>query len=197
LNEHLYPALVEVNPSPIAQWEHLPEEPSILRNLVNFYDQSHGADLYSWYLSEEMEEFSDEARASYLFPESEAQSTWTVCQAVSNEYGCTDTLCLPVTIDGEFVMWMPTAFTPDANGLNEVFKPTLVGATAQGYSFKVFDRWGSLIWETSELGRGWNGQGKEDTSFYVPDGTYVWEVSVRQKGSSQVITERGSVTIIR
>ncbi len=87
---------------------------------------------------------------------------------------------------------IPTAFSPNADGRNDVFKPIAIGI-AQLLFFRVFDRYGKLLFQTKNIGEGWNGlfDGK-----LQPPGTYVFEV----EGSDyegKIITKKGTVVLIR
>ena len=89
-------------------------------------------------------------------------------------------------------IYMPTGFTPNGDGKNDIFKPFTVGITKLNY-FKVYNRWGQLLYSTANLNEGWDGRIKgtdQHTS------TYVWMVQgVARDG--RVITKKGTVTLIR
>jgi gliding motility-associated-like protein len=89
-------------------------------------------------------------------------------------------------------IYVPTAFTPNGDGRNDVFKPFPVGIKAYTY-FRVYNRWGQLVYSTSDFNRGWDGKmnGKEQ-----PTGTYVWMVEGITKENKK-ISKNGSVTLIR
>lgn len=89
-------------------------------------------------------------------------------------------------------IYMPTGFTPNGDGKNDVFKPFTVGITKLNY-FRVYSRWGRLLYFTSNLNEGWDGRiGGVDQ----PTGTFVWMVQgVARDG--KVITKKGTVTLIR
>lgn len=89
-------------------------------------------------------------------------------------------------------IFVPTAFTPNGDGLNDSFKPTPVGITSLDY-FRVFNRWGQLVFSTTQIGPYWDGRvdGKTQGS-----GTFVWMV----KGTDftgKVISKKGTVALIR
>jgi len=89
-------------------------------------------------------------------------------------------------------IYMPTGFTPNGDGKNDNFKPFTVGITNLNY-FRVYNRWGQLIFSTAKLNDGWDGRvsGGEQ-----PSGTYVWMVQgIARNG--KVITKKGTVTLIR
>jgi gliding motility-associated-like protein len=87
---------------------------------------------------------------------------------------------------------MPNAFTPNQDGLNDVFRPVMAGIAKLDF-FRVFNRWGELVFATSEPGKGWDGTfrgGKQDTGTFV----YVIE-GVDYTG--KVILRKGTVTLLR
>jgi gliding motility-associated-like protein len=89
-------------------------------------------------------------------------------------------------------IFVPTAFTPDANNLNDILTPIAVGITKLDY-FRVFNRWGNLLFSTTELQKGWNGVYKGIPQ--APD-TYVWMVRGTDFTGKTVI-KKGTVQLIR
>jgi gliding motility-associated-like protein len=89
-------------------------------------------------------------------------------------------------------LYVPGAFTPNGDGKNDKFFPFPVGIKELVY-FKVFNRWGQLVFSTNKLRDGWDGKfGGQDEA----TGVYVWAVQARTK-DNKVITRRGTVTLIR
>ena len=106
--------------------------------------------------------------------------------------GCAsyDTLTIKIYKGPE--IYVPTAFTPNRDGLNDVLKPTTVGITQFDY-FAVYNRYGKLIFKSSDAAKGWDGRinGMEQNT-----GSYIWMVSgVDYKGNK--IFKKGSVVLIR
>jgi len=89
-------------------------------------------------------------------------------------------------------LYVPTAFTPNGDGRNETFYPFPVGIKAINY-FKIFNRWGQLMFSSTVLYKGWDGklQGVDQ-----PTGTYVWMTQGIDK-NNKTITRQGTVTLIR
>ena len=89
-------------------------------------------------------------------------------------------------------IYVPTAFTPNGDGKNDKFYPFPVGIKAINY-FRVFNRWGQMIFSSSRLNDGWDGRlgGTEQ-----PTGTYVW-MAQAVTNDNKVITKKGTVTLIR
>ena len=89
-------------------------------------------------------------------------------------------------------LYVPTAFTPNGDNKNDVFKPIPIGMKAITY-FRVYNRWGNLMYATAEIGKGWDGtfNGKPQD----PD-TFVWIVGgLDYEGNG--ITKKGYVILIR
>ena len=104
-----------------------------------------------------------------------------------------DTIIItPKTSGCERKVMVPSAFTPDDNGTNDIFKPVVFGVPAQ-YEFIIYNRWGEIVFHTTNTGEGWNGTiagKKQDT------GIYVWTCSSRFEGEKASF-QKGMVTLIR
>jgi gliding motility-associated-like protein len=89
---------------------------------------------------------------------------------VTTAEGCTDTASVMVIVFKGSAIYMPNAFTPNNDGLNDVLKPYFIGIKSLSY-FTVYDRWGKKIFSTNHLSEGWNGTsgGRK-----LESGTYVW-----------------------
>ena len=57
----------------------------------------------------------------------------------------------------QFNIWVPNVFSPDGDGLNDIFQPETTEAYPDKYNLYIFDRWGTEIFRSSEPGRGWDG----------------------------------------
>lgn len=109
--------------------------------------------------------------------------------AVVTETGCETSLKDEVQMVEEFTFFVPSAFTPNDDGLNESFVPVCNGISPKGFEFMVFNRWGTEIFSTSTLGKGWDGK---DAAL----GVYTWKIIGRSLlGEDKILT--GHVTLIR
>lgn len=84
-------------------------------------------------------------------------------------------------------IYLPNAFTPNHDGLNDVFKPKPLPGIAH-YSLYIYNRWGSLIFESHDINKGWDGAG-------APAGDYVWVVYLK-KYEGKEYHKQGTVTVI-
>jgi gliding motility-associated-like protein len=88
--------------------------------------------------------------------------------------------------------YLPNAFTPDNNGINDIFYPTTVGMKFTDF-FMIYDRYGEIMFQTREFQKGWDGTYKGKPALM---GTYVWIIKgTDEKG--KVVEMRGTVTLIR
>jgi len=92
-----------------------------------------------------------------------------------NEDDCRDTAFYDVIVFPEFRFWVPNSFTPNGDNLNDVFKPVIIGA--KEYTFRVFDRWGNLIFATANDKEGWNGK-IERSELDAPTGVYSYTIDI-------------------
>ncbi len=111
------------------------------------------------------------------------------------EDGCTYSAELALQViglDGEATAYVPNVFTPNGDGLNELFGPVLTDA--DGFvELLIFNRWGEEIYRTSSLLQPWNGRISGEP---VPDGTYVYIVRWKDHCTGARKEEHGHVTLL-
>ena len=89
-------------------------------------------------------------------------------------------------------IYMVTGFTPNGDGKNETFIPFPVGIKQLKY-FKVFNRWGQMLFSTTTLNKGWDGR---MGGFEQPSGVYIWMIE-GVTVDNKIISKKGTVTLIR
>jgi gliding motility-associated-like protein len=112
---------------------------------------------------------------------------------VKDAIGCSDESTMLVKIFKTAPrVFVPTAFTPNGDGKNDVVKPIAVGLTRIEY-FRVYNRWGQLVFETTTNGKGWDGKIK---GMLQGSETFAWIVK-GQDFTGKTVFEKGTVTLIR
>lgn len=113
---------------------------------------------------------------------------------VKNEWGCkaSDDVSIQEKDCGCDV-YLPTAFSPNRDGKNDIFRPVLHCVTKK-FRFRVYNRWGQLIFSTVNPGEGWNGilPGGSKTGI----GSYVWTIEYESFNFPDVIRKSGTVTVV-
>ncbi len=89
-------------------------------------------------------------------------------------------------------IFMPNAFTPNGDGRNDVFRPILVGISNLDY-FRIFNRWGQLVYATTVNGKGWDGT---LSGRLVEPGTFVYMVQGKDY-TGKVHTKKGTFIVVR
>ncbi len=89
-------------------------------------------------------------------------------------------------------IFIPSAFTPNNDGLNDIFKP-IVKAQTEMYHFKIFNRWGQLLFTTKNISAGWDGT---INGIQQPNGVYVWLLEYKLK-NKVAQSKKGTVMMIR
>ena len=112
---------------------------------------------------------------------------------VADDIGCADSAFVKVVVYKVLpTVFVPTAFTPNNDGLNDVVAPIMVGIQKLNY-FSIYNRWGELVFTTTQNKKGWDGTigGRLQNT-----GVFVWMVSAEDY-SGQKIFLKGTVTLIR
>jgi gliding motility-associated-like protein len=120
--------------------------------------------------------------------------TYVACLLVSNSIGCTDTLCKIINIGcPEDAVFIPNTFTPNDDGLNDVFRVSTLGQCLESFEMTLFDRWGETIFTTKDLEEGWDGTIK---GVLAKDDVYAWLVKFTMVNKKSY-TKTGHVTLIK
>lgn len=167
-----FPNLIKIEPSPVANFECDPDtDLSNFNNTVQFTDLSTGAVHWNWQLGNS--KTTIEQNPVYTFPDTGLVKVRLI---VTHPAGCKDSMIKYLDIR-PIVLWnMPNAFTPNGDGLNDGFlgKGYLEGAT--NFRMTIWNRWGELVYETSNPNDEWNGRA-QNTGGMSPAGVYVYLVS--------------------
>lgn len=144
------PNAVQVWALPLASATALPQVTTVMEPDITFTD--HSVDAVSWDFLVEGTHY-DTATFTHRF---NGSGWYTALLTVANSMGCTDTTSMRVFI-GDHLFFAPTAFSPNSDAMNEVWKPSVQGARA--YLLQVFNRWGQLVFSTTDPDEGWDGEG--------------------------------------
>ncbi len=171
------PNWVEVFPQVTAAFSASPQPTTVLNPIITFTDLSTGgANTWSWSFGDLANSTSSLQNPVFNYKDS---GCYTVRLIADNQYNCADTLDDVICIKPDFEVFAPNAFTPgDVNGLNDVWNVKGIGIDVNHFELYIFDRWGQLIFKTTDPFEGWNGKangGKE----IVQQDVYVWKAFVR------------------
>jgi gliding motility-associated-like protein len=121
---------------------------------------------------------------SYTF---EDVGTYYVGLSVATEDGCIEQITDSVVIEDNYVIYFPTSFTPNGDGLNDLFMP--LGGGIEEFKLEIYNRWGNVIFTTVNKSQAWDGYGHGQDN-------YIWKVYLKDnKGVDREMI--GSVTLLR
>lgn len=129
-----------------------------------------------------------------LFPTLNREAYYTVkLVAYNNSLGCSDSTRRTLTVLDHCFIGVPTAFTPNGDGLNDTFRPHNA-LKADNYDFKIFNRWGQLVFQTNNWQDKWDGtiKGSPQTT-----GVFVWMLRYTHRDTKKEVFQKGTVTLIR
>jgi gliding motility-associated-like protein len=112
---------------------------------------------------------------------------------VTNTLGCMDTAIQALHVINNCMVLVPTAFTPNGDGVNDYLYP-LNAYKAQDLEFRVYNRYGQLMFLTRDWTRKWDGRfhGKPQ-----PMGSYVWMLSYIDSDTHEKVFKKGATLLIR
>lgn len=179
---------IVVRPKPSAAFDALPGEVSIDQATVQFINTSENGIMWDWNFGDHKTSVNENNFHTY-----KDTGTFVVTLIAINEYGCYDTTYRNVRVNAQPQIYIPNAFSPDGDNLNDVFLPA--GNGIQAFQMIIVDRWGKVVFKTEDVGNGWNGR-LDNTGELLPEGLYVYKMQI--KDVLQIIHNyTGSVFITR
>ncbi len=181
---------LNVIPSPIASFFTEPPYASSFNPTIYFFDNSQGSPTYwLWTLSD---------GTTYSVPDfihTYPIDTWgefPVTLYVENAEGCSDSITQTITIRPDYTLYIPNAITPNDDGINDYFHISGLNIPDKDFSFRIYNRWGTLIFYSSNPSFEWDGSinGKK-----VPSDIYNYRIIFRDP-SGILHTKEGFITII-
>lgn len=182
-----------VYPNPIANFTFTPTDVYMFNTNVDFVNQSIGAVDYIWRIEDGSPNSANSVDVSSTFPEG-VTGEYDVLLVAISEHQCVDSIIKIVTVYPEQIFYAPNAFTPNGDEMNQTWKVFMGGYDFKNFDLSVFNRWGELIWHTSDVNSEWDGTYKGDK---VSDGTYTWSLVTKDIVTDKKYYYRGSLNVIR
>lgn len=158
-------------------------------NLIQFIDLSY-SNIVAWDWKFDNFATSTEQNPLIQFSDSGIVPTRLIVTAST---GCKDTVENPVKVYPPFNFYVPSAFTPNGDGTNEMFGGVGEGFTS--YTMQIFNRWGEIIFETEDYNKQW-GLTDRSQDIKFPSGVYVYKIKVATP-TKEIKEYIGRVTLIK
>lgn len=175
-------------PKPIACFEGISNNELLTNQRIFLQNCSESATYYEWKFDDMM--LSNVENPVYIFQE---PGIHVIQLTAINDYNCKDSVAQIVRISESSLIYIPNSFTPNNDGLNDIFIPSFYFVNTDGYSMKIFNRWGEQIFVSNDISVGWDGT---YNNTIAPSGTYTYTI-LFQNLFGQPFRKVGTVHVIR
>lgn len=188
--ERTFNQLIDIDPSPIADFTFSPDNPSNFAPMVTFTDQSTGVAQWLW-------NFADLGTSTlqnpaFVFPDT---GRFEILLEAFHQSGCVDSMLQVVDVSPQVRYWLPNAFTPNNDGRNDVFQGKGVFVGMEDFALHIFNRYGEMVFSTTDPQQVWNGK-YQNTGKSVMSGVYVYDLQyVTPRG--ETINQQGTLTLLK
>jgi len=173
---------------PAAEFSYSPVN-GLVGEPVSFISQISAVDAYLLQWSFGDGTFSSDSNPIHTYLQ---QSSFTVCLEVTNaDGGCAAEICKDLTIEAFFGLEVPNAFSPNNDGINDVFMPLNFGLLE--YRFTIFNRWGKAVFTTTDPQTGWDGR---HNGVMQDIDVYVYHISATPAGGEK-LEKKGNLSLLR
>ncbi len=182
-------AVISVNGPPVAGFNFSPNPPR--ENIsTTFINQSGPASFYRWQFGDgdSLTTVRIDTVVRHQFPRT---AIYNACLVAVNEFGCADTACLPISASVDPIIDVVSAFTPNGDGVND--RAIVFGFGVNSMVFRIYNRWGQLMFESNNPRNGWNGVFKGKPQ---PMDAYAFTLEAELIDGEKV-KRAGSITLIR
>lgn len=181
---------ITVYPNPTAGFAVDPQTAIVTNPVISIIDASAGANFWNW----DFGDGSDTASAFNPLPHTYADTgTYTIMLITSNQFSCLDTSYQTVIIEPDFLFYIPNAFTPNDDGVNDTFSGR--GEVITKYEMTIFDRWGNLIFFSDDMDKPWDGRANHGTGIAQGE-VYIYSFKVTDFNMKKH-EYKGIVTLVR
>ncbi|MFY9310059.1 MAG: gliding motility-associated C-terminal domain-containing protein [Bacteroidia bacterium] len=182
---------ITINPAPSADFDYSPKPPTVLSPFVSFQNLSLGASGWQWFFTNGLEDTTSVLQHPYYTYID--TGTFAVTLIATNNYSCSDTVRKDIIIGPDWTIYIPNAFTPNDDGINDTFFAKTYGIVE--FEMLIFDRWGNLIFYTDDLNKQWDGKANQGDELAQRD-VYVYVIKATDIFGNHH-KYRGTVTLVR
>lgn len=180
------------DPNPVASFHFSPQQVFSDGPLVKFENTSSLNDINQWSFGDG--ETSNLFEPQHQYPLGEV-GNYSAQLIVTTNAGCSDTAYQVIIVQDQLVFYVPNTFTPDGDEFNNIFIPVMTaGFDANDYMLRIFNRWGELIFQTSDVNVGWDGT---YNGTLMKEGAYIWTLEFKHNDTDERFTRQGHVNLLR
>lgn len=188
---------IESYAPPTAGWLASEDEVSSFDPLVSFTNMTEGNIVsYSWTFDNANDQYySEEYEPTFTYPFG-IGGVYEVELQVIDVNGCIDVATGNIEVQEPFLFFIPTGFTPNGDNINDALQIVSNDLDESVFEMTIFNRWGQMVFHTNDPSTPWMGE-QLDSEYFVPNGVYMWNATIRSKATGEKKEITGSVTITR
>lgn len=176
---------VSIFDKPSASFTYHPFKISTLKPEISFTNTSVNSVPFLWDFGDST--FSVDLNPSHTYDDPGIYNVMLIVEDINE---CMDSITKHIIMYYDFVLYVPTAFTPNNDGDNDIFGPKgLRMEKYKSYDFQIYNKWGERIFETTNINEGWDGSD-------APTDVYNWILVITDE-LGEIRKENGLVTLIR
>lgn len=180
---------ITVSPNPNSSYDFTPKPPQV-NTPVTFINNSTGGAKYTWHFGDGDSLVTTNLNAPVIHQYNQTK-IFNSCLIVANSFNCKDTSCIPIQARIVPKVGVANAFTPNGDGIND--KIYVQGFGIQKMTWRIFNRWGKLLFTGISLARGWDGKYNGEIQ---PQDVYNYVLDVLfSDGSTKVL--KGDITLLK
>jgi len=186
--------MIQVYSNPTASFTATPNPASSVEPTVSYYDQSINAGSWYWNFGDVVSQSNTSVLQNPMHTYSNPGS-YMVWLVVESPQGCIDSVSLTVNVTEDYAFYVPNAFSPNDDGINDIFRPKGISIDPDKYEMYIYDRWGQEVFMTKDINHGWDGRVSNGREIAKQD-VFSWVIRFSKiKGMEHVY--KGRVTIIK
>ena len=188
---------ITVYPNPVADFSVEPPNTTLINPVISFKDASAGVDTWIW-------DFGDGSTTvttglgypsipnptSYTYADT---GTYLATLITTTQYGCIDSAYKTILIEPDFVFYIPEAFSPNGDSKNDFFAGK--GLFIKEYEMTIYDRWGNLVYKTTDVNQPWDGKASKGSQVAQSD-VYIYSFTITDIRMEMHLF-KGIVTLVR
>ncbi|MFT5824114.1 MAG: gliding motility-associated-like protein [Crocinitomix sp.] len=156
---------------------------------VDFINLTEEGQNWAWKVNGRM--ISDKNEFEYTFRE---KGIYNIELSATNSDGCENQIQEQITVDSDYDLFAPNAFSPNGDGYNGTFIPKALLLMDNEFTMMIYDQPGNLVYTTQSVNEPWDGRKGDNT--IAPGGSYIWVVMLKN-GNGQIEEYKGQLTLIK
>jgi gliding motility-associated-like protein len=187
--------IIEYIDGPICDFTASSYEFMLSNEPVNFYDNSSTDPNFNFQIESWIWEFGDgtisnEQNPSHLYSNPGLYYVWLT---VTDENNCEQSVMKTINVLEEYYSYSPNAFSPNGDGVNDLFAPILTDIDYETYEINIFNRWGDIVFKTNNYDESWDGTFKGEN---LPQAVYTYKITYKTRRGIDK-QERGDIVLVK